>query len=111
VAAPKTARPARGFSAEPTLNSEQLGGQLDPSDTPNAAGPQDISGESDFAYFTARPAARHRIRSAFLNEFPRELLKPGGGRPAVVIVGIQRDNAGRPTTRNRSIVFPDGGNA
>jgi hypothetical protein len=114
VQPPKTARPARELSAEPALNNyEQLGGPLDPSNNPNAAGPQapDNSGESDFNYFSARPLARTRIRSAFNDEFPRKLLKPGGGRPAVVIVGIQRDNAGRPTTRVRSIVFPDGGTA
>jgi DNA-binding GntR family transcriptional regulator len=67
--------------------------------------------EDDFAYFTKNPFARHRIRAAFPNEFPRKFLKQGRGRPAVVIVGVLRDDAGRPTTRVRSVVFPDGGNA
>lgn len=71
----------------------------------------DDRGEDDFAYFAARPLARTRIRSAFPNEFPRKLLKPGGGRPAVVIVAIERDANGRPTRRGRGLVFPDGGNA
>ena len=71
----------------------------------------DNTGESDFDYFTKRPLARTRIRSAFNGEFPRKLLKPGGGRPAVVIVGMLRDDTGRPTTRVRSIVFPEGGRA
>jgi hypothetical protein len=71
----------------------------------------DTAGESDFDYFTARPHERHRIRSAFPGEFPRKLLKPGGGRPAVVIVGMLRDDTGRPMTRVRSIVFPEGGSA
>jgi hypothetical protein len=108
----KTPKPASGLSAEPVSKSEQLGGPLNLSNTRNVAGPQaPDSGESDFDYFTARPHARHRIRSAFANEFPDELLKPGGGRPAVVIVGMLRDATGRPTTRVRSIVFPDGGTA
>jgi DNA-binding GntR family transcriptional regulator len=71
----------------------------------------DDTGESDLEYFTARPHARHRIRAAFPNEFSDELLKPGGGRPAVVIVAIERDENGRPTTRGRGLVFPEGGTA
>jgi hypothetical protein len=71
----------------------------------------DNIGEDDFAYFRARPMARTRIRSAFPNEFPRRLLKPGGGRPAVVIVAIERDAAGQPTRRARGLVFPEGGTA
>ena len=67
--------------------------------------------ESDFDFFTKHPFARHRIRAAFPNEFPRKLLKRGGGRPAVVIVGILRDDAGQPRTRVRSLVFPEGGHA
>jgi hypothetical protein len=78
-------------------------------DQPQAA--PDNTGESDFEYFTARPHARHRIRAAFPGEFPRKLLKEGNGRPAVVIVGMLRDDTGLPTTRVRSIVFPDGGRA
>jgi hypothetical protein len=73
--------------------------------------PVDDSGESDFAYFTARPLAGHRIRSAFPGEFPRKLLKPGRGRPAVVIVAIERDATGRPIRRGRGLVFPEGGTA
>lgn len=72
----------------------------------------DISGESDFDYFTRRPHARHRIRSAFAGEFPRKLLKQGNGRPAVVIVAIERDPVtGEPTTRGRGLIFPEGGRA
>jgi hypothetical protein len=71
----------------------------------------DDAGEDDFDFFLARPLARTRIRSAFPGEFRRRLLKPGGGRSAVVIVGMLRDDTGRPTTRIRSIVFPEGGTA
>jgi hypothetical protein len=75
-----------------------------------SARPDNI-GEDDFAFFTARPLARTRIRSAFSGEFPRRLLKQGGGRLAVVIVTIERDATGRPTRRGRGLVFPDGGTA
>jgi hypothetical protein len=71
----------------------------------------DNAGEDDFAYFAARPLARTRIRSAFNGEFPAKLLKPGGGRPAVVIVAIERDETGQPTRRARGLVFPEGGTA
>jgi hypothetical protein len=72
----------------------------------------DDTGESDFDYFIRRPCARHRIRSAFPGEFPRRLLKEGNGRPAVVIVAIERDPVtNEPTTRGRGLVFPEGGSA
>jgi hypothetical protein len=71
----------------------------------------DDRGESDLAFFTARPNAKHRIRSAFAGEFPRRILKQGRGRPAVVIVTIERDASGRPTRRARGLVFPNGGSA
>jgi hypothetical protein len=110
----KTPRPAPALHGEPISNGEQLGSGLDQSNTPKASEPQappDDTGESDFDFFAKRPLARHRIRSAFPNEFPDELLKPGGGRPAVVIVAIERDADGRPTTRGRGLVFPEGGSA
>jgi hypothetical protein len=96
MASPDTAKPASGLSAEPAPNVEQLGRPLNPPNTPSPDQLQaaDDAGESDFAYFSARPHARHRIRSAFPGEFSRELLKPGGGRTAVVIVAIERDATG-----------------
>jgi hypothetical protein len=69
----------------------------------------DDRGEDDFSYFSARPDVRTRIRAAFRGEFPRKILKRGRGQPAVVIVAIERDHAGNPTTRARSITFLDGG--
>jgi len=71
----------------------------------------DDSGESDLAYFRARPEARTRIRSAFPNEFPRKIMKQGRGRQAVVIVAVERNSPGEPTTRARGVLFPEGGTA
>lgn len=58
-----------------------------------------LAGEDDFAYFSARPEARTRIRAAFDGEFPREILR------------LDRDGAGDPTTRARSLFFAEGGRA
>jgi hypothetical protein len=95
------------------MNCELLGGGLDRSNTPNAAGPQapGISGESDYDYFTARPHARHRIRAPFPDEFPLEFLTHRDGGTAVITVVMERDTAGRPTRRARGIAFIDGGTA
>jgi hypothetical protein len=69
------------------------------------------TGESDFEYFSARPAARHRFRSPFPDEFPPELLTHRDGGTAVITVVMERDTAGRPTRRARGICFIDGGRA
>lgn len=71
----------------------------------------DDAGEGDLEFFRARPDARTRIRSPFPGEFGRKVLKRGRGRPAIVIVAIERDATGRPTRRARGILFPDGGHA
>ena len=71
----------------------------------------DNSGEDDFAYFAARPAAKSRIRTAFDGEVPADLLPQARGRQAVVIVAIQRNTAGNPVTRGRAFHFIDGGTA
>ena len=81
-------------------NSPRLGAQV-----------ADDAGESDLAYFTARPGARTRIRAAFDDEFPAELLPQAHGRQAMVIVAIERDTAGNPTTRGRGVFFAEGGTA
>jgi hypothetical protein len=108
----KRMRPAAADAANgPRV--DQLARTIDPTNNPKPAELQapDDAGESDLAFFIKRPDARHRIRSAFENEFPDEFLKQRGGRTAVVIVAIERDAAGRPTTRGRGLVFPDGGTA
>ena len=68
------------------------------------------SGLSDFDYFRRYPTATTRIRSAWPDEFPRKILKQGGGRTAVVVVTIQRGADGA-ITRARGIAFIDGGRA
>jgi hypothetical protein len=113
MANPKTAKPATARHGEPVSKSEQLGGRLDFSNTPQGDEPQvpDNTGEDDETYFRARPHLRHGIRLAFKDEFPCELLKEARGGSAVVIVAVARDTAGNPTMQVRSIVFSKGGNA
>lgn len=113
MAHPDTAGPAIAHD-EPTLNFEQVGRPLNHPDTPNASeaqAPPDDRGESDFAFFTARPHARHRIRAPFPREFPPEFLTHRDGGTAVITVVIERDAAGRPTRRGRGIAFIPGGSA
>jgi hypothetical protein len=69
----------------------------------------DNTGESDFEYFTARPHARHRIRSPFPRELPPEFLTHRDGGTAVITVVMERDARGRPTRRGRGICFIDDG--
>ena len=71
----------------------------------------DATGENDWAFFKSRPLLHTRIRVAFPGEFPREILKQGRGRMAVVIVAVERDAAGQPIRRARGVLFPEGGRA
>jgi hypothetical protein len=71
----------------------------------------DDRGEDDFAYFTARPHARHRIRAPFPSECPPEFLTHRDGGTAVITVVIERDPNGRPTRHARGIGFILGGRA
>ena len=75
----------------------------------------DDAGESDLAFFRARPEVHTRIRAAFpdeFNEFPAGLLPDARGRQAVVIVAINRNPVtGEPLDRARGIIFVDGGRA
>jgi hypothetical protein len=77
---------------------------------PTAAEPCPDRGESDFAYFEARPWARSRIRAPFADEFPPEFLKHRDGGTAVVIVTVARRADGA-IRRARGLVFPNGGTA
>jgi hypothetical protein len=102
-------RPATVATADRSLRIERLGSRLDPPNTPNAAPPQapDDRGESDYAFFLARPGVNTRIRLPFPNEF---VLEPGRG--AVVTVLIERDDAGQPKRRaRRRLRFCEGGTA
>ena len=112
MASPDTAKPASGLSAGPVSKIEQVGTELVPSNTPKPAELQapDISGESDYAFFSRRPGIDSRIRLPFPDEFPVCVLLPG--RPAFVRVWmIQRDPDGRPLRRRRALRFCKGGTA
>jgi hypothetical protein len=75
----------------------------------------DTAGESDFEYFSARPWARHRIRSAFPGEFSAAILSEARiqarGREVLVMVVTDRDASGIPSTRARGLVCLPGGRA
>jgi hypothetical protein len=78
--------------------------------TPRAQAADD-AGESDLAFFRARPEAKTRIRAAYPGEFPVDLLPDARGRTLLVIVAIQRDLAGQPLHRARGLIFADEGRA
>ena len=110
MASPKTAGPAIALRDEPTLNCEQLAGELNQSNTPKAArlqAPPDDCGESDETFFTKRPHARTRNRLPFAGEFPPAVIELARGRTMLVHVIMMRDRAGRPTTRVRGVYFSD----
>jgi hypothetical protein len=67
--------------------------------------------DDDLSYFRANPGARTRIRAAFTNELPRALRRRARGRQLVVLVAVERDASGQPTTRARGVFFADGGTA
>jgi hypothetical protein len=72
----------------------------------------DDCGEDDFAYFRRRPDVSSRLRLPFPDEFPADVIELARGRSMargamVVIVVIDRDSAGNPTTRGRGISFSD----
>jgi hypothetical protein len=71
----------------------------------------DHAGADDLAYFRAHAEARTRIRSPFVGEFPRKVLKRARGRQLLVVVAVDRDAAGQPAARARGLVFADGGSA
>jgi hypothetical protein len=70
VAHPETTKPASASHAEPVSKVGQIGRPLNSRNTPNADQLQatDDAGESDLAFFAARPHARHRIRERGLIE-------------------------------------------
>jgi hypothetical protein len=75
----------------------------------------DNTGEDDRSFFTRRPEARHRFRQPFLGEFPDAILSEARtqarGCEVVVLVVIDRDASGRPSTRARGLVCLPGGTA
>jgi hypothetical protein len=71
--------------------------------------PADNAGESDYAYFVARPHIDSRIRFPFENEYPPCVLAPG--RSAFVRILITRDATGQPKRARRVLRFCKGGRA
>jgi hypothetical protein len=111
---PKTARPATAETVNGPRKSEHASALG--SNTPNAAGPQvDDRGESDHDYFRRRPEARHRFRLPLHDEFSAAILSEARtqarGREVLVLVVIDRDASGRPSTRARGLVCLPGGTA
>ena len=83
--------------------------------TPAPSPMADDSGESDFAYFTKRPQARHRLRQPLPGEFSTEILSDARiqarGREVLVLVVTDRGASGIPSTRARGLVCLPGGSA
>jgi hypothetical protein len=110
---PKKTKPVAAGATTGLRGSQQLGSRLNPS--PNTTPPietqaPDISGESDFAFFSRRPSVNTRTRLPFENEFPPGVLEPGRG--AFVRVLIERDETGQPKRRaRRRLRFCEGGTA
>jgi hypothetical protein len=107
---PKTVGPAIARNDEPTLNSEQLTGELNHSNNGTVDAPQaDDTGESDYAFFSRRPGVNTRVRLPFENEYPICVLAPGRG--AFVRILIERSADGQPRRARRRLRFCDGGRA
>jgi hypothetical protein len=109
----KTPKPAPALHGTPVSKSEQLGGRLDPSNSPNAAALQapDNTGQSDYDFFVARPGAIERLRLPFQTEFAPGVLE--SGRAAFVRIRVVKRDAstGQPTRVARRLQFCDGGRA
>jgi len=114
MASPKTAKPAPARCEGPVSKIEQLGSGLDRPNTPNASeaqAPPHDRGESDLQFFRAHPEARHRFRPPLPDEFSAAILSEARGRKVLVLVVIDRDASGRPSTRARGLVCLPGGTA
>jgi hypothetical protein len=95
-----------------TMNGPQKSnrpGSLEQTNIPNAAKPQapsllaDTAGESDLAYFRARPGVDGRKRLAFEGE--------GYDSAAFISVAVRRDAAGLPTRILRAAIYGEWGRA
>jgi hypothetical protein len=75
----------------------------------------DNTAESDFDFFTKRPLARHRFRQPLPDEFSAAILSEARtqarGHEVLVLVVIDRDASGKPSTRARGLVCLPGGSA
>jgi hypothetical protein len=74
----------------------------------------DDRGESDHDYFRRHPEVRHRFRLPFPDEFSAAMLSEAriqARGEVLVLVVIDRDARGRPSTRARGLVCLPGGTA
>jgi hypothetical protein len=74
----------------------------------------DNTGESDLEFFARRPEARHRFRLPLPDEFSTAILSEAriqARGEVLVLVVIDRDARGRPSTRARGLVCLPGGTA
>jgi hypothetical protein len=105
---PKWKRPADAASSASLRDIERLSSAHSHTANADLSQAPDDSGESDFAYFAARPEARTRIRLPFDGEFPAVVVELARGRTMFVHVVIERDPAtGEPGTRGRAVFFTD----
>lgn len=95
--------PGRAPRAGSTING--------PSGTSGLVSNAQVGAQDDLSYFIANPGARTRVRAAIAGEFPSQVSRMARGRQLIVLVAIERDAAGQPTTRTRGVYFADGGNA
>jgi hypothetical protein len=113
----KTAKPAPARHGKPVSNSEQLGGELDRSNTLSPAklqappSPPDDAGESDLAYFAARPHLDSRLRLPFDFELPSEIWQAAADAGVAGFVVVTRGAPGAVWIRSRKFVFAAGGTA
>jgi hypothetical protein len=113
-AAASISRSSSSQSQQPDLDSEVTSPSKGRNaNFPPAADPRpapDVTGESDYAFFSRRPGISSRTRLPFENEYPVCVLLPG--RSAFVrIVIIKRDDNGQPTRIARRLSFCNGGHA
>jgi hypothetical protein len=92
----------------------QLGSEkISLTNTPAATKPQappllaHTAGESDLAYFTARPGISTRTRLPFPNEFPPGVLEPSRVAFVHVLLVTRDPKTNAPATRARAIFYAD----
>jgi hypothetical protein len=112
----KKTKPATAETVNGPRKSEQLGSGLNLSNNPKPdqlQAPDDT--ESDLDFFAARPSVNERIRLPLPDEFSAAILSEARtqarGREVLVLVVIDRDARGRPSTRARGLVCLPGGAA
>jgi hypothetical protein len=110
----KTARPATAKTVNGPRDSEQLRGRLDPTDKLKQSAPQvlpDAFGESDLAYFAARPHLDERVRLPFDFELPDEIVQAAVDEGMAGFIVVARGPPGAVRIGPRKFIFAFGGTA